>query len=713
MLSGTVAAALLHATLLAAGAPATGPGPAPAVGPAPVRTAAPPPGAAGTPASAPAADTLEVPAPPPDWQQEVAYAVEARLDEDEEVLEAAQVVRYRNASPDTLRQLYFHLYLNAFRPNSVWARNERRERLPFDTLSAPNHGFERLRSVRLLSGPGAGAAGTPAPPEDGRELTPRYPHAPDSTVVRLELPEPLAPGAELTLRMRWDARPATLCRRQCREGRSWDFAQWYPRVAVYDGTGWNDHPLYPQGEFYGEFATYDVTLELAEDQVVGATGVPVEGDPGWEPGPGSPAEEPLYQRDFYGEDPSKGVGPDPGLLAEEPGEGRRRVRFHAEHVHHFAWSTSPEYRWEGAVWERGLLPDVAIHVLYRPGDSTWTDGVAVERSIRALSWLETVFRPYPYPQFTNLHRLEGGGTEFPMLVMDGSASEGLIVHEATHQYAHGILGNNEWKEAWLDEGLTSFLDTWYAEEHGGDPWDGFMTGVGRVDGMLHDPAVRRSPPSRLSGFAVEGDTLPVPMPIARRSETFPNYTWYGFLSYTRPQAVFYMLRQMLGKETTRRILRTYYDRNRYRHVNEGELRAVAEEVSGRELDWFFDQWLQRSATLDWAVRGIEVTGADGGDGGWTSTVTLHRAGEAWMPVTLRLTGPEGRTKDVRVDTRDRTVTVEVDTAFEPAAAEVDPQQELLDADPSNDRREVGGSGGDGGAAGGGAGDGGGDGGPRR
>ncbi len=650
--------------------------------------------AAAAPAGAAApADTIDVPAPPPAWQQEVAYAMEARLDEEDELLEASQVVRYRNASPDTLRKLYFHLYLNAFRPHSVWARNEQRERLPFDTLSAPNHGFERLRSVRLLAGPGAGggagtgedAAAGPASTEGGLPLTPSYPHAPDSTVVRLDLPEPLPPGGELSLRMRWDARPATLCRRQCRQGRSWDFAQWYPRVAVYDGTGWNDHPLYPQGEFYGEFATYDVTLDLAGDQVVGATGVPVEGDPGWEPGPGSPEEEPLYQRDWYGEDPSPGVGHDPGLLDDAPADGRRRVRFHAEDVHHFAWSTSPEYRWEGDVWERGALPDVAIHVLYRPGDSTWTDGTVVERSIRALSWLETIFRPYPYPQFTNLHRLEGGGTEFPMLVMDGSASEGLIVHEATHQYAHGILANNEWREAWMDEGVTSFLDTWYAEEHGDDPWDGFMTGVGRLEGALHDPAVRRSPPSQLSGFAVEGDTLAVPMEIARRAETFPNYAWYGHLSYTKPQAVFYMLRQMLGKETTRRILRTYYDRYRYRHVNEGALRSVAEEVSGHELDWFFDQWLHTSATLDWAVEDVEASG--GPDEGWHSTVTLRRTGEAWMPVTLRLEGEGDRARDVRVTSRDRTVTVEVDTEFRPTAAEVDPGQDLLDADPSNDRSE--------------------------
>lgn len=652
-----------------------------------------------------ASDTLPPEPPPPEWQQEVAYTIEARLDEEADVLRAAQVVTYRNVSPDTLDRLYFHLYLNAFRPNSVWARNEKRPQYRFGELEDPDYGYERLREVWLISGPGAGTPSTPAPVEKGTVLEPRYPHAPDSTVVRLDLPEPLPPGGELALRMRWDARPSTLCRRQCRDGRSWDFAQWYPRVAVYDGTGWNDHPLFPQGEFYGEFATYDVTLELKGDQVVGATGVPVEGDPGWKPAEGSPRDEPLYQREWYGaravgERPGHGAsdaGGDrggveapaasPGLLGAEPAEGRRRVRFHARDVHHFAWSVSPDYVYEGDVYARGALPDVAVHVLYRPGDSAWADGVAARRTIRALSWLESVFRPYPYPQITNLHRLEGGGTEFPMVIMDGSASMGLIVHEMTHQYVHGILANNEWREAWLDEGLTSFLSTWFAEEHGSpDVWKGAMEQAGRVDGLLTDPGTRRSPPPRLRGLTVEGDTLPSPRPIATRSEDFANYGQYGFLSYSRPQTVFYMLRELLGKETMRRILRAYYDRYQFRHVNEAALRQVAEEVSGRELDWFFHQWLHTAATLDWGVADASVE--ETGDG-WRTTVTVRREGEAWMPVTLRVETGEGGT-DVRLTSRERTQRVEVETEARPRAVELDPDRALLDSDRSDNRRELGG-----------------------
>lgn len=574
------------------------------------------------------------------WAQEVHYTIEAALDEGPGALQGAATLTYGNASPDSLDRLYLHLHLNAFRPNSVWARTERRPEYDFQGLEEPHYAYERLKTVRI----------------GDRAVAPAYPHAPDSTVVELPLPEPLGPGDSASLHLEWEARLATLCRRQCRSGRHYDFAQWYPRIAVYDEGGWQAHPLYPQGEFYGEFATYDVTLEVADDQVIGATGVPLDGDPGWRPGPGSPRRAPLVHADWY-EAPSAAARP--GLLTGSATPGRKRVRFYAEDVHHFAWSADPEYVYEGgeAPPGAGRETPVAIHVLYRPGDEAWAGGVVVDRTVNALTWLERVFGPYPYPQLTNLHRLEGGGTEFPMVVMNGGPGLGLIVHEAAHQYAHAVLANNEWREAWLDEGMAIFLGRWFFEAEASDEWR-------RARGAA----------SRIERHGIE-------RPISSPAEEFSNFGWYGYLAYDRPAMVLRMLQGVLGREAFRRALRIYYEANALGHVDEEALREAAEEAAGTSLEWFFEQWLHTTATLDYGLG--EVSTAEGPDGRWTTVVEVIRAGEAWMPVTLRV-----GERRLQLDGRDRRQVVEVVTEARPATVRLDPDAYLLDADPSNDRREL-------------------------
>ncbi len=205
--------------------------------------------------------------PAPYFQQDLHYAIAARLDEPSGVLTGSGRMRYRNHSPDTLTTIAFHLYLNAFRPGSKWAARETAEngRSWYAVLPDPYYAYERLGRVAI----------------GGVAVDGRYPGAPDSTVVEFSLPRPLAPGDSTVVDLTWQARLSVIPRRQGRRGRRYDFAEWYPEVAVYDRYGWEAHPLYPEGEFYGEYGTYDVTLDLMADQVCGATGVPVEGDPGW------------------------------------------------------------------------------------------------------------------------------------------------------------------------------------------------------------------------------------------------------------------------------------------------------------------------------------------------------------------------------------------------------------------------------------------------
>lgn len=573
------------------------------------------------------------------FHQGVEYRIEASFEEGADVLHGRARLRYTNRSTATLDTLWFHQHLNAFRPNSAWATRElahgsRR----FQNLGPRDHAYERLTRVEV----------------GGRAARAVYPGAPDSTVVGIPLPGPLRPGQTVTVELDWDARLSTVPRRQGRRGRHFDFAQWYPRIAAYDQNGWQKQPLLPQGEFYGEFGSYDVTLDVAADQVIGSTGVPVEGDPGWARVAAGGGEV-RYLRDAYAPKPPESLG----LLEGSAAAGRKRVRWRAERVHHFGWSMDPAYIYESGIAERvggdAAAGPIAIHVLYQPGDTAWDQGVVVNRTRNALGWLQRLFGPYHWPQLTNLHRIESGGTEFPMLVMNGSPSEGLIVHEATHQYLHGMLANNEFREGWLDEGFTSFIDLWYAEDRGvADPWAADMDTIRSWE--------RRA----------------LTQPIALASAEFRDPLTYSRMTYTKAALVFRMLRDMVGADAMRSILRELHRQYALKHYTEADLRRVTEQVTGRELDWFFDQWIHTTATLDYGITG--VTTARLADGRWRSRVEVLRLGDAWMPVTLRV----GEVTRV-LDSRERRQTVEIITPSRPAEATVDPANQLLDLDPSNNR----------------------------
>jgi hypothetical protein len=576
-------------------------------------------------------------------RQGVDYRVEARLDETTNVLTGRARLRYTNNSRAALDTLYFHQYLNAFRPNSAWARRELQfGNRRFQDLGPQDHAFERFRAVEV----------------DGRAVTPVYPGAPDSTVVAIPLPTPLAPGATATVRLDWDARLSTLPRRQGRRGRHFDFAHWYPRIAPFDRGGWQPHPLLPQGEFYGDFASYDVVMDLAADQVVAATGVPAEGDPGWRLNGQLPPAEAL-RRDAYPARPAEALG----LLAGEAGEGRKRVRWRAEDVHHFAWNTSPTFRYDGVI--RASLDDAgnavalpSIHVLYEPSDTGWA-GAVPRRAYDALTWLQGIFGPYLWPQLTITSRAEGrGGTEFPMLIMNASPSEGLVMHETAHQWLHGILANNEWRAGWLDEGFTSFVTAWYWEEKGQTGvWDQTMQGLAELE--------RR------------GQTQPVGLAGAE----FRDPATYSAMTYDKASVVFRMLRELLGDDVFRRVMRSYYERFKLQHVDEADFIAVAEQVSGRELDWFFRQWLHTTDTLDYGIG--QASTARLPDGQWRTTVEVLRLGKAWMPVQLQV-GGTSRT----LDSREQRQVVQVTTRERPREAVLDPRAVLLDLDRTNNRVQV-------------------------
>ena len=602
------------------------------------------------------------------WQQRVHYRITARLLERERRIRASGTLVYINNSPDTLREMYFHQYLNAFRPGSKWSAVDDREgRARFQNLEDPDFAYERFtRPLRV----------------NGVEVRPTYPGAPDSTVARIALPTPLLPGDSALVAFDWDARPSTLPRRQGRRGRHWDLAQWYPKVAVYDRGGWEYNALQPAGEFYGEFGTYDVVLVVPDDQVLAATGVPVSGDPGWARAHRGGVERRAARA--YGSVDGNTLVPPAGFKA---------VRFYAENVHHFAWSASADFRYEGGVYARPLpntrfraWDTVSIHVLYQPGDdTTWGGGRVVQRTAMALEWLERIYGPYAYPQMTVIHRIEGGGTEFPMMQGNGSPSLGLNLHEGGHVWSYGILANNEWRSAWLDEGLTSYQTAWAQG----------LTPMERARASASD---RFAPIRGYPGRAIRmrlprfealnlGQTFTdlqgEAEPIGRTAHEFRDFGTYNNMVYSRAEVMFSQLRDVHGDSAFLAFLHDYYARWALKHVDERAIRGSAERAAGKDLEWFFRQWIHETGVMDYAL-GDARTIRDGSE--WVTEAEVVRRGEYRHPISVGVRTSSGWTLGrMSQPPFDREV-VRVRTAEEPLEVRLDPLHLSWDWDRRNDVR---------------------------
>jgi hypothetical protein len=601
------------------------------------------------------------------WQQRVSYSIIATLDEPNQRVRAHGTLIYVNNSPDTLREMFFHQYLNAFRPGSKWsAADEKEGRERFQHLGETDYGYERFTApVRV----------------NGASVAVSYPGAPDSTVARIELVTPLAPHDSLEVAFEWDARPSTVPRRQGRRGRSYDLAQWYPKVAVYDRGGWEPNAFRPAGELYGEFGTYDVTLILAKDQVVGATGIPIAGDPGWTKAFRGGVE--------YRHDGAYSVR-NRDLIEAPP--GYRAVRFFARDVHHFAWGASPDFRYEGGVYVRRApvqrwrtWDTVAVHVLYRPGDdTTWAGGRVLRRTMVALQWLEALYGPYAYPQMTVLHRLDRGSTEFPMMLMNGSYSQGLILHEGGHVWTYGVLANNEWKSGWMDEGLTSYQTDW---AQAFTPQERARLGI--RDSSLPIPGYRsHAHPLVLPRFELLSvnqftrDFEHATQPIGTSANDFRDFDTYNDIVYDRAQIMYGQLRDHLGDSLFVAFLRDYYARWALKHVDERAMRASAERVSGQDLGWFFDQWVHGTGVMDYALTRVRTRDSSGV---WITEATVKRRGEYRhaMIVGARISSGWilGRSTDAKADVQ----MVRMVTPEKPAEVKLDPYHFTWDWDRRNDQ----------------------------
>ena len=485
--------------------------------------------------------------PPSYWQLDVHYSMSVLLDTGQHTLKGSQKLSIKNTSPDTLNELYYHLYFNAFQPGSamdVRSRNlpdpDRRVGSRIQALKPDQIGYQRIISA-------------------SQERIPLPAFSVSGTILHLPLNKPLLPGEETSIDLQFEAQIPVQIRRTGRhnaEGIDFSMTQWYPKLAVYDANGWNTDP-YIAREFYGNFGTFEVNLKVPQNQVVAATGILL-----------NPEE----------------VGHGYSALSK-PSKGWLTWKFKAENVHDFAWAADPDYRHDTL-----RVPNGPLLRFFYQSDSTLANWQALKPYCQQLfEKMSATFGPYPYPVFSFVQGGDGG-MEYPMLTLITARGnlDGLIsvaFHEAIHNWFYGLWGFDEGKYPWMDEGFTQ-----YATEY-----------------MKH--AIRNEAHPRNSIISTFKALLSMPnrQPLSTHADWYSSNRAYSLSSYIGGAAFLEHLTYLIGPEQMAKFWSIFYRDWKFKHPSPENLIRTAEKVSGMELDWFYREFIFSTHTIDYAIDSVWQT----------------------------------------------------------------------------------------------------------
>ncbi len=562
------------------------------------------------------------------WQQDVHYTISARIDEAEHSIAGTETLEYVNNSPDTLREIYFHLYQDAFiagsylrqleKANGVKAKLGKREAAGLgivirgvhegnDTLELPHFADMHFGSQLIVN------------PDD---------IIIDNTLMRVGLRTPLPPGEARTLTLffetYWD-RGSTRRRMQMYPAWGWmhyNGCQWYPKACVYDAhSGWNlDQHL--GKEFYGDFGTFDVTLDFPSNYVVEATGALQNRS--------EVLPDTLRKKLDMANFKTKKWNDTPSTITPYTKGERKRWHFLAENVHDFAFTADPSYRIATAYWN-GVE---CVGIAQEPHASGWQNSAQLVAKI--VQTFSEDIGPYAYPKMVAADANDG--MEYPMITMDGGSEpgyRGLLIHEIGHNWFYGMVGSNETYRAALDEGFTQFLTAW---------------GLRKIDG----DTVRTAKPKGWyrRRFAPEPQTVldrtvvnayvadavnQTELPLETHSDNFHSALNHdgGYRQvYYKTATMLYNLQYLLGDSLFQRSMQHYFGQWKMAHPYFDDFKQSMIAFTGLNLNPFFDQWINTTKHLDYAITRVRKGGS----------ITFRRRGEMVAPITFTVEEKSGDRK---------------------------------------------------------------------
>ena len=583
--------------------------------------------------------TLAINSSTPMSQRVVHYEIDAKYDAAKHTVDATEVLTYHNVTGQALDHFPFHLYQNAFQPKSTWVREAKIEGsrdIAYDKWDEKKYGSEDIKNLEVVGQGDLTGQMQYIASDDGNKD--------DKTVIDLHLPKPIPSGAYVQFRIAFQTKlPET----QARSGWKRDFVlggQWFPKVGVWWHGAWNCHQYHATTEFFADFGVYDVKLTVPQDEVVGASGVLVE--------------------------------------EKNNPDNTKTVTYHGDDIHDFAWTASPRYKVRESVYQAQMGP-IKLRFMMQPAH--WNQAERHERITRqTLDHFESWYGPYPYKTLTVVDPepdSAAGGMEYPTFITGDSSwfmpsgvylPELVVEHEFGHQYWYGMVATNEFEDAWMDEGINS-----YTEVKVLDSILGKNTSILNIAGItLSEREAQRL------GYLTAADLDA----MAQKAYEYYSLSSYGGITYGKTASALLTLEGIVGEDTMAKVMRAYFMKYRFTHPTKEDFLKTIEEVSGRDLRWYFSQAVYGSQVMDYEVLKIDsfpvhwyepnkdrnAKGTAKGDTVFQSYVSLHRKQDFVMPLEVEIKFDNGEKIREHWDGQSRWTRFSYQKRARVVSAEIDP-----------------------------------------
>ena len=514
------------------------------------------------------------------YQQFAKYKMDIDVDATNFTYQGKQSIIYTNNSPDELSVVYFHLYWNAFKSGSMMDDRIREQGINGDKRLQVNGVSELSQIPAELEG----KQNIHWIKQDGRPLNFEV----QETIMKVHLATPIKPNTSTTFTMEWDANIPMEIRRSGRnssEGIDMTMTQWYPKIAEYDYNGWATFD-YLGKEFHAPFADFDVNIKIDKDYIIGAGGV------------------------LKNENAVKGYSENPELTPDR--NGKVTWKWSAKNILDFAWAADRDY----SVDEFSILDGPKVYFVYQKSDKTQYWSQAKPYIKRFYQLMNAKFGQYMYPTYSFVQGGDGG-MEYGMATMILGESDSLLnlvrlmAHEGAHSWFQQMLATNESTQPWLDEGFTSYAESWVTHQ------------LFPSQKALPNPFLETI--NRYTRFTKTG----MEEPAIWYSDYHHSGAGYSVAAYVKGELFLVELGYIIGEQALSDVLKIYFEEWKMHHPSDRDFMHIAQKASKMDLKWFYHYWINTTETIDYSIKNVEYT-----ENG--TKITLENKGDIPMPIDFSI-----------------------------------------------------------------------------